>query len=212
VMTKKTTTLAVAIAAMATIGVTTAVSAIGDGPQSRAQASQDASLQFAAFDRPQVPGDVFRPHGSNESNRAAATEIAKTSRSVISTPEGDGHAFLNARNEVCFLWRPSTGGVGTSGCGRADRSPVPGILFFRMEKVGDKVGDATVAGLLPKGATNVRVTRADGRAVDVATTPDGAYAYSGEAPFSFSWTSADGELHNRDVPTLTPPDQSVASR
>ncbi len=184
-------TIAVAIAGG---GLTAAVTAIGDSPTTRDEAQQDARSRFAAFDRSQRPEDVFRSEGGDDANRTAALEIAKTSRRVAVTAQGEAYAFLNTRNEVCFLWRPAVGGVAASDCSAARDGNAPGILMGQ----NGSLENPTVAGLVPTGTERVTVRRPDGTVIDVPIV-DGAYVYHGKSPFTITWTGPEGRTFSNEV-------------
>lgn len=173
---------------------TAAVGAIGDRPPTRSEASQDAKDRFAAFDRPQQSQDVFRSQSDDPVHREAAAEIAKTSRRVAATSAGEAYAFLNSRNEACFLWRPAAGGVAASDCSAAKNGNAPGILIG----LGGTLDNPTVAGLVPKGTTEVTVKRPDGTSTNVPIN-DGAYVYQGKSPFTITWTAPGGQTFTNDV-------------
>lgn len=178
-----------------------ATAANGEQPLTRTAALSAAAERSPAFARAQRASDVFTSRSSDPANRAAALDIAQTSRRVFADDRGEAFVFLNKDNEVCLEWRPLAADVAGSDCEPVDSPHLPGVLMG----LDGTMNNPVLAEMVEPGVSSIAVTQADGTVIDVPVT-DGAFVYQGRSPFVVHSGTADGKQQSRRVAPVGPPE------
>ena len=136
---------------------------------------------FAVLARPAVPSDALGSARSGVATRLAADRGAER---VYVTSSGD---------RVCLVYQNAE--LAGSTCGTAEEATSASTAFTLLlpQYPRGRLTREVVAVLMPDEVKSVRVTEADGEAVDVPVENNVA-VYDGRRPAELSWT-ADGKRH-----------------